>query len=161
MFDRPLYQARLWAARQAGSITHAQLVVGLVLSRYAGRKGCCWPSMDTIAAGSGSCTRTVQRAVNRLRDVGLLVWQSEWTTWNRRDSNHYTLLIPDAPAVQKEKSALRIFPASLSYGLPAASAPLSTALTEAFSRLAQAMSVQPGRGAAAAKVGAGPPPSPR
>lgn len=134
MFDRKLHEARLWAARQAGDITHAALNVGLVLCRYVNHKGRCWPSMETLAAGAGCSTRTVQRAVNALRDAGLLVWVSEWARWNRRDSNRYTLLNPEKHVgKQRDKTSFRGFPAIVSYGSP--SKPLGAAL----SRLAAAL----------------------
>ena len=145
MFDRPLFQGRLWTARQGGDITHACLVVGLLLSRYANRQGRCWPAMDTLAAGSGSCVRTVQRAVNRMRDLGLLTWQSEWTTWNRRDSNRYTLLAAPELADKKEKTSLRNFPVIESGGSRPAPPPLPGSLAHALEGLASRMGIQPER----------------
>ena len=93
-FDHRLYTRRLLHLCRERRITPAALAVGLALLEFVGRDSTCWPSHDTLAKRSGPAVRTVQRALDSLRDAGMLSWQARRAHWNRRMSNLYTLLLP-------------------------------------------------------------------
>ncbi len=54
-------------------------------------QGTCWPGTSAIMRRSGCSSPTVVRALKRLQEKGLLVKQNR----ERRQSNFYTLIIPD------------------------------------------------------------------
>ena len=93
-FDHRLYTRRLLHLCRERRITPAALAVGLALLEFVGRDSTCWPSHNTLSKRSGPAIRTVQRALDSLRDAGMLCWQARRARWNRRMSNLYTLLLP-------------------------------------------------------------------
>jgi len=102
MFDRRLYERRLAQLGQSRQITPAFRCVGLALLEYVGRDATCWPTHQTLADRAGTSAKTVQRALDALREVGLLSWQARRSCWNRRMSNLYTLLSPAALKVREK-----------------------------------------------------------
>jgi hypothetical protein len=91
---------RVWQERHARRLTFAQKDVLLTLAGYRVRGGVIQPSHETLAARAGCCVRTVQRALEAAREIGLVSWcerrvRSGWRTL--RASNRYTLAVPIAP----------------------------------------------------------------
>lgn len=48
------------------------VTVYLVLNEYANKEGYCFPSLKTIAQGSGLSISTVKRAISDLTDAGFI-----------------------------------------------------------------------------------------
>jgi hypothetical protein len=91
---------RVWQERHARRLTFAQKDVLLTLAGYRVRGGSIHPSHETLAARVGCCVRTVQRALEAAREIGLVSWcerriRRGWRTL--RASNRYTLAVPIAP----------------------------------------------------------------
>jgi hypothetical protein len=105
--QRAQFRFLLTAHRRARRLTpHAELV-GNALVRRLSVEGQCDPGHDTLAADAGCCARTVRRALDALKAVGLLIWQRRlvrngWRT--SQTSNAYVLVpsgigtLPAAPA---------------------------------------------------------------
>jgi DNA-binding transcriptional MocR family regulator len=84
----------IWLEFRAGNLTRAHRDVLLCLAGY-GRVA--WPSHQTLADRANCCVRTVQRALEAARDLGLVTWverrvRAGWR-W-LRTSNRYTLTVP-------------------------------------------------------------------
>jgi hypothetical protein len=84
----------IWLEFRAGNLTRAHRDVMLCLVAY-GRVA--WPSHETLADRANCCVRTVQRALEAARDLGLVTWverrvRAGWR-W-LRTSNRYTLTVP-------------------------------------------------------------------
>lgn len=60
-----------WLVRDS-SVSATTKCVFLILSSYAGRDGVCWPHQDTIGNCIGVSPRTVMRAIDELRKMGLV-----------------------------------------------------------------------------------------
>lgn len=71
---RAVWRARLQLHRRAGRLTALHEVIGLALLRRLGEDGRLDPTHETIADDAACSTRTVRRALDALRDLGLVVW---------------------------------------------------------------------------------------
>lgn len=80
-----------WVVREKGLSAAAKLVF-VVLSSHIGRSGTWWISHKRIAEESGLSRRTVQRALDDLRDAGLVDWEARVVN-NERQENAYHLCI--------------------------------------------------------------------
>jgi DNA-binding transcriptional MocR family regulator len=92
---------RVWQERHARRLTFAQKDVLLTLATYRGRGGSIHPSHETLAGRVGCCVRTVQRALEAAREIGLVSWcerrvRSGWRAL--RASNRYALTVPTMAA---------------------------------------------------------------
>jgi hypothetical protein len=105
--QRAQFRFLLAAHRRARRLTPHAEMVGSALVRRLAVDGQCDPAHDTIAADVGCCARTVRRALEALKAVGLLIWQRRlvrdgWRT--SQTSNAYVLVpsgigtLPAAPA---------------------------------------------------------------
>lgn len=59
--------------RRRGLTSLAELEVWLVLRSHAGESACAWPTTETISEESGVPTRSVKRALAKLRELGVIV----------------------------------------------------------------------------------------
>jgi hypothetical protein len=116
----PSWKARVWQEFKIGNLTRAMRDVLLTLHTYRGTGGACWPAHTTLADRAGCCVRTVQRALDEARDLGLVSWcerrvRRGWR-W-LRTSNRYRLMTP-AGEVQpgQRKPAWRPFTAPATTG---------------------------------------------
>ena len=96
---------RVWQERHARRLTFAWKDVLLSLATYRGRGGSIHPSHDTLAARVGCCVKTVQRALQAARKIGLVTWcerrvRAGWRTV--RTSNRYALTVPATPAEPRQ-----------------------------------------------------------
>jgi DNA-binding transcriptional regulator YhcF (GntR family) len=91
-FDRNAFVRRLWLAKLSRQLTANAYLIGRAMVRMAKRGGELWPSRAHLALEAGCTEKTVERAHTRLRDLGMLVWQTIRARWNRRAPNRYRLL---------------------------------------------------------------------
>jgi len=87
----------VWAEWRVNNLTRAFRDVLLTLATYRGAGGVAHPSHETLASRVGCCVRTVQRALQAARDLGLVSWaerrvRAGWR-W-LRTSNAYRLGVP-------------------------------------------------------------------
>jgi hypothetical protein len=68
------WKARIGFLRRGGRLTALQAEIALALSRRLGQDGQLDPAHATIAADAGAGCRTVQRALARLSELGMLRW---------------------------------------------------------------------------------------
>lgn len=105
------------AHRVAGHITADHHDVAEALLRRLGADGQCDPTHETLADDAGCKARTVRRALDRLRGLGLVSWHQRiiragWRV--QQTSNAYLLMPTTLPnpgpflAVQKKRSSLGI-----------------------------------------------------
>lgn len=67
--------------------------VMVCLLNYRNRKtGLCFPSMTTIADGSGLKTTAVKKALSDLKESGFVEWESKVPKMSNSKVNHYSLL---------------------------------------------------------------------
>jgi hypothetical protein len=96
--QRARFRYLLTAHRRARRLTpHAELVGNALVKRLA-TDGQCDPGHDTIAGDVGCCARTVRRALDVLKRLGLLLWQRRIVRDGRRveqTSNAYVLVPAD------------------------------------------------------------------
>jgi len=89
------YRAADWVfALKRDSTTKMVL---MVLADHADPEGKSWPSMNRIAAMSGTSTRTVQRILKDSRADGLLTIEPRYDKHGRQTSNCYYLALDRAP----------------------------------------------------------------
>ena len=94
------YRALYWAARyaQAGMLASMRCVLS-ELAAFADSDGVAWPSVRTMAADLGMGERTVQRALRRLEDAGLIscLGDSSMLFGSRADraTSVWRLAVPD------------------------------------------------------------------
>lgn len=98
--QRARFRFLLNAHRRARRFTPLTELVGNALVRRLGVNGQCDPSHDTIAGDVGCCARTVRRALERLKALGLVLWQRRivrdgWRT--SQTSNSYLLAVTENP----------------------------------------------------------------
>jgi Helix-turn-helix domain len=96
----PTWINRIWQEYRAGNLTRAHRDVLLTLHTFRSTGGRCWPSHATLADRAKCCTRTVQRALQQARHLGLVDWYERHVraAWRwLRTSNLYWFLAPDAP----------------------------------------------------------------
>jgi len=94
------WTARVWAEFRAGNLTRAWRDVLLTLRTYRGHGGLICPAHDTLAERAKCSARTVQRALQQARALGLVSWaerrvRAAWR-WLRA-SNRYVLELPADP----------------------------------------------------------------
>jgi hypothetical protein len=66
-------------------------IVYLALLTFIDRNGECWPAHTAIAARSALSVSTVKRALEQLREQGVVTWRARWRSDTGQTSNHYTL----------------------------------------------------------------------
>jgi hypothetical protein len=96
---RQQWQHRIWREFHAHNLHPLWRDVLLTLAGYCA-EGTGWPAHATLAARARCCTRTVQRALQAGRRLGLVQWterraRAAWR-W-LRTSNAYTLILPPTP----------------------------------------------------------------
>jgi hypothetical protein len=101
----------VWRAFRARHLTPLHRDVLLRLATFRGRGGLIFPSHATVATRARCSARTVQRALDAARDLGLVTWRAVWRRvgWSsRRTANVYTLGSPMiADAGQNARGVLR------------------------------------------------------
>jgi hypothetical protein len=83
---------------EAGNLTRAQRDVLKALGRFTGCRFGIFPSHAFLAARVKCCVRTVQRALQAARDLGLVTWAAQRVRagWRSlRASNRYVLTLPE------------------------------------------------------------------
>lgn len=73
--QRARFRFLLTAHRRARRLTPLTETVGNALVRRLSTDGQCDPSHATVAADVGCCERTVRRALQALKALGLVIWQ--------------------------------------------------------------------------------------
>jgi len=94
------WTARVWQEYRADNLTRGDRDVLLTLNTFRGAGGLCIPSHATLADRAGCSSRTVQRALQQARRLGLVSWverrvRAAWR-W-LRTSNAYRLERPAEP----------------------------------------------------------------
>jgi hypothetical protein len=90
---------RIWQEFRAGNLTPTWRDVLTCLHGYRGAGGVAWPSHDTLADRARCDPRTVRRALEAARDLGLVAWTARRVRvgWRSlRSSNCYRFLRPEA-----------------------------------------------------------------
>lgn len=98
--QRARFRFLLAAHRRGRRLTPLTELVGNAMVRRLGVDGQLDPSHDTIAGDVGCSPRTVRRALDALKAVGLLLWQRRlvrdgWRT--SQTSNSYLLALTENP----------------------------------------------------------------
>ena len=84
---------------EAGNLTRAQRDVLKALGRFTGCRFGVFPSHAFLAARVKCCVRTVQRALQAARELGLVRWAAQRVRagWRSlRASNRYVLTLPES-----------------------------------------------------------------
>jgi DNA-binding transcriptional MocR family regulator len=90
-----------WLQRSA-EVTPAAKLVYLALSSRADRYGASWPSHRLLADECSVSIRTVQRALEELRALGVVAWEARARAEDGgRTSNRYRLVTPVESPVDK------------------------------------------------------------
>jgi hypothetical protein len=92
------WKARIGFLRRAGKLTALHAEIALALARRLSQDGRCDPSHATIAADAGAGCRTVQRALARLSELGMLRWIRRLIrdgSFCEQTSNSYELRLGD------------------------------------------------------------------
>jgi hypothetical protein len=125
--QRARFRFLLNAHRRARRLTPLSEVIGNALVRRLGVDGQCDPSHDTIASDAGCCARTVRRALEAMRVLGLVVWQRRIVRdgWRvEQTSNAYLLApvaTPNPPAIRAPRTGGQTGRQTLQSVLPPAS----------------------------------------
>src|SRR3954469_42956 len=87
-------------AHRDGHLTRAWRDVLIELHAYRGAGGIAWPAHSSLAERAECCVRTVQRALEAARELGLVSWTARrlragWRSL--RSSNAYRLQRPQEP----------------------------------------------------------------
>lgn len=95
--------------RRARHLTPLAEIVGNALVKRLSTDGQCDPAHDTIAADAGCCARTVRRALEALKALGLVVWQRRLVrvSWRAAQTSNAYVLVPLATSNPPEVRALR------------------------------------------------------
>ncbi len=112
--ERRTWLARAHGERKGRRLTALHVEVGRALLRHLGVEGQCDPSHATLAKGASCDPSSVLRALNALREVGLVTWERRlvrrpWPAGGRgasraeQTSNAYELLLPDRPVAPREE----------------------------------------------------------
>lgn len=91
--------AQVYQARRLGKLTAEHKDILHWLRTFRGHGGQIFPSHEALAARAGFSVSTVQRALKRAREAGLLHWfqRRRRVGWRSlRTSNHYVLTMPEA-----------------------------------------------------------------
>ena len=136
--QRARFRFLLNTHHRAGRLTRAARDVGEALVRRVGTDGQCDPSHATLAEDAACEVRTVQRATDAMRDVGLLTWQRRLVRngWRaEQTSNAYMLTAAEVPIVPLRCGGHSARETLKEVNLP--SSPPSAAVLEAVAALAQ------------------------
>ena len=117
--QRRVWLARAQLERRAGRLTSLHVDIGKALLKRLGQDGRCDPAHATLAADLVCGPSTVGRALNRLRDVGLLTWEQRlvrrpWpaggagATRVEQTSNAYAFLLPTEPVAAPRSRPVRV-----------------------------------------------------
>jgi predicted transcriptional regulator len=87
MYSKSLLIERVYSLE----LTQRATLVAFYLINRADREGTCFPGVKTIAKECNISTRTVQRALNDLEEVGFLVRESRFHVQGGQRSNLYYL----------------------------------------------------------------------
>jgi len=112
--ERRIWLARAELERKARRLTALHVDVAGALLKRLGVEGQCDPAHATLAEDAGCDPSTVLRAMNALREVGLVTWERRlvrrpWPAGGRgatraeQTSNAYELLLPDRPVAPREE----------------------------------------------------------
>jgi hypothetical protein len=98
--QRTRFRFLLTAHRRARRIAALAELVGVALVRRLGVDGQLDPTHDTLGGDVGCCSRTVRRALDALKRLGLVLWQRRlvrvgWRT--AQTSNAYLLVLTGNP----------------------------------------------------------------
>jgi hypothetical protein len=105
---------------EAGNLTRAQRDVLKALGRFSGCRFGVFPSHAFLAARVKCCVRTVQRALQAARDLGLVQWAAQRVRagWRSlRTSNRYVLTVPNR-AVEHDPHGPRATTGQKARGVP-------------------------------------------
>jgi hypothetical protein len=108
--QRAQFKYLLGTHRRAGRLTANGVDVGHALLKRLSVDGQCDPAVATIAEDAPCSVRTARRAINALKDLGLLIWQRRlvrdgWRT--AQTSNAYVLMVPaveNVPVISSRRS---------------------------------------------------------
>ena len=94
--QRARFRFLLTAHRRARHITPLAELVGNALVKRLSVDGQCDPAHDTIAADVGCHVRTVRRALDAMRTLGLVIWQRRLVRdgWRVQQSSNAYVLVP-------------------------------------------------------------------
>jgi hypothetical protein len=99
--QRARFRYLLTAHRRARRLTPTAELIGTTLVRRLGQDGQPDPAHEPIAEDVGCCSRTVRRALEAMRTLGLLLWQRRLVRdgWRvSQTSNAYLLALTASPA---------------------------------------------------------------
>lgn len=107
--QRARFKFLLNAYYRSGGITPKGEKVGAALLRRLSADGRCDPGHDTLADDAGCHARTVRRALDALKTLGLVIWQRRivrdgWRT--SQTSNAYALIpagVPNPPVIRAKR----------------------------------------------------------
>jgi hypothetical protein len=102
----------------------------LVICRQLARWSNAWPSHGQLARAASCSVRTVQNALRRFRDLGLVSWEQRWIP-GRQLSNRYrlsslSLALPPTPRKQARKTQNQILLWSANYSTGRPQLPIRT-----------------------------------
>jgi hypothetical protein len=94
--QRARFRFLLNAHRRARRVTPLGETIGNALVRRLGTDGQLDPSHDTLAADAGCSARTVRRALDAMKALGLLVWQRRLVRdgWRTEQASSAYVLVP-------------------------------------------------------------------
>ena len=122
--SRTAWRARLELARRDGRLTSLHCLVGHALIKRLGQDGRCDPSHATLAQDAGCSERSVQRALARLRELGLVAWtcrivRAGWRAVQTSNAYQLVLAAVQAPPLFSSRPLNQLrtgFTAKLSVG---------------------------------------------
>lgn len=98
------WQATAWAEKQkTGSPSRKVLL--LILANYADEHGICWPSQETISAGTEQSIDTVQRQTKRLVEDGFMVMEKRARASGRWPAYTYRLNMKNGEFTEPQNAA--------------------------------------------------------
>lgn len=103
MTNKEDWTARVDAERAIGNLTRSYKDVLLALPTFRGHGGEIFPSHESIARRARVSVRTVERALNHARFLGMVHWfrRDIRRGWRKlRTSNRYFLMVPAGRAVE-------------------------------------------------------------
>jgi DNA-binding transcriptional MocR family regulator len=106
----PQWRTRVYQEQLAGNLTLPWRVVLFELDSYFNAGGLAWPSHATLAGRVGCCTKTVGRALEAARALGLLEWSRRRVRigWRSlQSSNLYRRLMPEKASVSTDRPWVR------------------------------------------------------
>ena len=108
--DRALWLARLHRALADQALAGKEYLVGRALLRLLGQEGRLDPAQDTLATIAACSRRTAQRALERLRDLGLVRWTRRLVRrgWRAEQASNAYELVPGAACERQPDAEPRI-----------------------------------------------------